>query len=273
MTNPFKKATKAQAKLRVLVEGASGSGKTTAALTLAREFGKTALIDTERGSASLYSDEFSFDAMDLGAPYEPERFVEAIKAAEDAGYEVIVIDGITPEWAGPGGCLEIKDRLGGRFQDWAKVSPRHDKFVQAMLNSKCHIIATCRSKQAYTIDEKTKKVEKAGLDPQQRDGLDYEMTLVFHMNQQHIASATKDRTKLFDGRDSLITAETGQRIKAWLAKGVVAEEKPAVADAVDWKSRARALYQQLGKEKAEPLRVQYGEDFEGLCHALQGLLP
>ncbi len=103
----FKKATKAQAKARLLFSGASGSGKTTAALTVASQLGKRiAFIDTEAGSASLYADRFDFDVLELSPPYAPERFTEAIEAAEQAGYEVIVIDSITHEWSGPGGCQD-----------------------------------------------------------------------------------------------------------------------------------------------------------------------
>lgn len=262
----FKKATRAQQKMRLLLEGASGSGKTSAALVLAKEFGKIAVIDTERGSASLYSDMADFDVLELTPPYEPERFIEAIQAAENLGYDVIVIDGITPEWAGQGGCLEIQTKLGGRYQDWAKVTPRHDRFIQAILGSKCHIIATCRSKQAYSMDPNTKKVEKLGMEPQQRDGLDFEMTVVFHLNQQHIATANKDRTKLFDGRDHAITKETAIKILNWLNEGT-----PAVIATPDYKTLCRELYQKLGADKAEPIRLKHGEDWKSMHEEMSGV--
>lgn len=226
----FKKATKAQAKARLLFSGASGSGKTTAALTVAAQLGKKiAFIDTEAGSASLYADRFDFDVLELSPPYAPERFIEAIEAAEQAGYEVIVIDSITHEWSGPGGCLDIKTKLGDRFQDWAKVTPRHDRFIQAMMRSKSHIIATVRAKQGYSMDEKG-KVQKSGMDPQQRDGIDFEFTVCWNINAQHMAEAQKDRTRLFDGKPEVITAETGERLAKWLSAGEapapVAESAP-----------------------------------------------
>lgn len=226
----FKKATKAQAKARLLFSGASGSGKTTAALTVADQLGKKiAFIDTEAGSASLYADRFNFDVLEMGPPYAPERFIEAIEAAEAAGYEVIVIDSITHEWSGPGGCLDIKTKMGDRFQDWAKVTPRHDRFIQAMMRSKAHIIATVRAKQGYSMDEKG-KVQKSGMDPQQRDGIDFEFTVCWNINAQHMAEAQKDRTRLFDGKPEVITAETGERLAKWLSAGEavapVAESEP-----------------------------------------------
>lgn len=218
----FKKATKAQAKARLLFSGASGSGKTTAALTVAAQLGKRiAFIDTEAGSASLYADRFDFDVLELSPPYSPERFIEAIEAAEGSGYDVVVIDSITHEWSGPGGCLDIKTKLGDRFQDWAKVTPRHDRFIQSMMRSKCHVIATVRAKQGYSMDERG-KVQKSGMDPQQRDGIDFEFTVCWNINAAHMAEAQKDRTRLFDGKPEVITAETGKRLAEWLNAGEAA---------------------------------------------------
>jgi DNA polymerase III delta prime subunit len=253
MAISFSKATKAKAKARLLLSGASGSGKTTAALELATALGgKVALIDTEAGSASLYSDRYDFDVLELQPPFEPERFIEAIQAAEQAGYDTVIIDSITHEWSGPGGCLDIKTRLGDRFQDWAKVTPRHDKFVQAMLRSKCHVIATVRAKQGYAMDEKG-KVQKQGMDPQQRDGMDYEFTVVWAIAQSHMAEAQKDRTRLFDGRPAVLGREHGERLRAWLESGVdaapAAPAKPVWTD--EQKAEARSLIGKLGEEHAE----------------------
>lgn len=232
MSITFKTATKSQAKARILLSAASGAGKTTAALTLASSIGKKiAVIDTEAGSASLYADRFAFDVLELSPPYEPERFIEAIAAAESGGYDVIVLDSITHEWSGPGGCLEIKTKMGDRFQDWAKVTPRHDKFIQAMMRSKAHIIATVRAKQGYSMDERG-KVQKQGMDPQQRDGIDFEFTICWNINAQHLADAQKDRTRLFDGKPEIITPDTGKRLMEWLNSGAAVEPKlPTLGEA------------------------------------------
>src|SRR5690349_10453718 len=87
MSLQFKKATKEQAKLRLALIGLAGSGKTFSSLAVATHLvpgGKIAVIDTERGSASLYADRFAFDVLDLDRQ-GPENYVEAIEAAEQAG--------------------------------------------------------------------------------------------------------------------------------------------------------------------------------------------
>ncbi len=218
----FKKASRKQSKLRLLLEGASGSGKTYSALTIAKGIGnKVAVIDTEKGSASLYSSDFDFDVCELSPPYTPEAYVEAIKFAEK-DYDVIIIDSITHEWSGEGGCLDIQSKLGGRYQDWAKVTPRHDSFVEAILSCKSHIIATARTKTAYEVsknpDGKT-KVNKMGTKTEQRDGLDYEFTSVLRINENHMFEATKDRTGLFDGKEAVFTEDHGKMLVEWLNEG------------------------------------------------------
>lgn len=229
----FVPAEKSQLKAKVMISGAAGSGKTMAALELASALGsRVAVIDTENGSAALYSDKYKFEMLNLQPPYPPEDFVQAIKVAENSGFDVIVVDGITPEWSGSGGCLDLHTKLGGRFQDWAKITPRHRSFIQKILECSTHIICTCRSKQGYAMDEQSKKVTKMGMAPEQRDGLDYEMTLVFNIiNQTHIAEATKDRTGLFDGKQFLISKNTGLEILEWLNSGTPAKSPaPTITD-------------------------------------------
>ncbi len=218
----FKKASKKQQKLRLLLEGASGSGKTYSALILAQTLGKKiAVIDTEKGSASLYDKLVDFDVCELNPPFTPEMYINAITEAEKQGYDVLIIDSITHEWSGKGGCLDIQSGLGGRYQDWAKVTPRHNAFIDKLLSANMHIIATARAKSDYeTTNVNGKmKVEKVGLKTEQRDGLDFEFTLVFRLNENHIASATKDRTSLFFNKEGIIDSTTGEELLNWLNSG------------------------------------------------------
>ena len=227
----FKKAERKQAKLRLALAGPSGSGKTYSALLLAQGIGgRIAVIDTEHGSASLYADIVDFDTVELNAPYSPERYVEAITAAEQAGYNVLIIDSYSHEWTGSGGCLEANEKLahqkfkGNTWAAWNETTPRHRRLTDKILTSSLHIICTMRSK-TETVQGEGKKILKLGMKSEQRDGTDYEFTVVLDLTHDgHTAMASKDRTKLFE-EPELITADTGRRLLAWLNSGVSPEER------------------------------------------------
>lgn len=227
----FKKATKNNLFVKLCLSGPSGSGKTFSALLIAKGLGgSTAVLDTEHKSASLYADRFEFDTWDDEDPngYPPEFFCEVIKSAEQAGYQNLIIDSLSHEWFGRGGCLELAEMIGrsrykgNTFAAWGDVTPRHNRMIETILGAKLNIIATMRSKTDYVIqkDEKTGKAtpQKVGLAAVQRDGMDYEFTVVFELERDnHIAVAGKDRTHLFSD-PVLITEATGQRIAQWLTK-------------------------------------------------------
>lgn len=222
----LKKATRKQVKLKMGLAGVSGSGKTYSALLLAygitKDWSKIAVVDTENGSASLYSHLGGFLTVDLQAPYSPERYIEAIKACEEAGIEVIILDSNSHEWAGIGGCLEINDALakakykGNTWSAWNETTPRHDRYINTVLQSKCHIIACSRSKMETVMGE-DKKVKKVGMKDIQREGLEYEWTIALNIERDtHMATASKDRTELFINSDPfLITPATGEKILKW----------------------------------------------------------
>lgn len=227
MSLQLKKAERKKAKIRLGLSGASGFGKTYSALLIAKglvgDWNKVALIDTENGSGELYSDLGDYNVITLEAPYSPERYIEAIKVCENAGMECIIIDSITHEWDGEGGCLDIQTKLGGRFQDWAKITPRHNAFIQAILTSKCHIISTVRRKQDYEMTEVNGKkiVQKVGTKEVTREGFEYELTMNLEfINDKHMVKASKDRTSMFMGQPEFIpTVETGEKIRQWCESG------------------------------------------------------
>ena len=234
----FTKAVRKRAKLRLALTGPSGSGKTYGALMVAKGIGgRIAVIDSEHGSASLYSHLCDFDTLELVPPYSPERYIEAIKAAEQAGYDVIVVDSTTHEWSGSGGCLEINEQTarakykGNTWSAWNDTTPRHRAFIDAMLQSSAHIIATGRSKTetAQTEEGGRKKVVKLGMKTEQRDGFEYEFTAVLDLvHDGHYAAASKDRTGLFAGDPTPIGEATGQKLREWLESG--AEAPPTGMD-------------------------------------------
>ena len=223
----FKKAKRTQVKLKLGISGPSGGGKTYSALELASGIGnKVAVIDTENGSASLYSDRFDFDVLEITPPYTVEKYIQAIDASVSAGYDVVVVDSISPAWSGEGGLLEKKNQIdargGNSFTNWSKITPLYEKFIGKILHSNIHTIATMRSKQDYVIQENSrgKNVpQKLGLSPIMREGFEYELTILFDVAMNHEASVSKDRTGLFVDKYFQINKETGQMIMSWLDSG------------------------------------------------------
>jgi hypothetical protein len=223
----LRKATRKKAKIRLGLSAVSGGGKTYSALQVAKgicgDWSKVAIIDSENSSADLYAHLGGFNVLPLTAPFPPEKYIDAIKACEKAGMEVIIVDSITHEWDGRGGCLEIVEALGGRYQDWAKVTPRHQAFIDAITQSPVHIITTVRRKQDYEMMKEPNgkiKVEKAGLREITREGFEYELTINLEMDIRHNATASKDRTGLFMGKPAFVPGEkTGEIIAQWCDQG------------------------------------------------------
>jgi len=187
--------------------------------------GRIAMIDTERGSGELYNHLGAYDVCSIHPPFEPRKYIECIHAAEDLEYDTIIIDSLTHAWAGQGGLLDIQghiaDKSGNSWSAWRQVTPKHNELVDAMLQSKCHIIATMRSKMEYTqVEENGKKqVKKLGMSPIQRDGMEYEFTVFMDLDHHHTVTATKDRTSLFDGLYFVPSINTGKVLLDWLEQG------------------------------------------------------
>lgn len=249
----LQKAKRAESKIKIGVSGPPGSGKTLSSLLLA--FGmvkaahpeftdnqcweKVCIIDTENGSASLYAD-FNIKAVHVGEffvipmspPFEAQKFIDSIHAAEQGGIEVIIIDSFSAYWAGSGGALDkqgkIAARSGNSYTAWRDVTPEYNRLVDTILQSTSNVIVDVRAKTEYlqTKDSNGKTVVKnMGMGLQARDTLEYELGVVFLLDTDHTANATKDRTGLFDGKYFTITPETGKEIYRWLSSG--APEKPA----------------------------------------------
>ena len=224
----FRKAERKRAKLRLAITGVSGSGKTYGALLIAKGMGgKIAMIDTEKGSGDLYSGLADYDINSLTAPYTVQKYLAAIKEAEQLRYDVLIIDSLSHAWNGEGGLLDLQGRIAdtnkaNSYTAWRLVTPWQNRLIEAMLNSNCHIIATMRSKTEYAqVQNENGKTEikKMGLAPVQRDGMDYEFTTVFDLSINHNVSVSKDRTSLFDGKVFTLSEETGRILKSWLESG------------------------------------------------------
>ena len=221
----FVKAKKEKIWTKVLLGGSSGSGKTYSALRLATGLAKKcgsgiAAIDTEAGRIRYYANEFDFSDMQLTEPFTPEKYIEAINEAVSSGFKVLIIDSISHEW---NYCVDIHDKMpGNSWTNWSKVTPRHDAFMEKILQAPIHIIATVRGKDEYVLEEKNGKQtpKKVGLGFKQRDGVEYNYTATFNIAQDtHIAEATKDNTHIFEGRYEVLTEKDGEALYDWANTG------------------------------------------------------
>lgn len=216
MENAFHKADKKQSKLRLALIAPSGFGKTYSALRIAKGLGgKTAVLDTENGSADLYAKDFEYDVATMVGSFEPNRYIKVIQLAEEAGYDNLIIDSLSHAWVN---LLEqqgaIADKSGNSWAAWRKITPEHNKLVDTIIQSKLNIICTLRAKSDWVVNEG--KPVKVGLAPQFRDGIEYEFTTVFDLDASHNGHCSKDRTKLFDNKITPMTEEVGISLNKWL---------------------------------------------------------
>lgn len=241
----IQRAERRQARLRLAVGAASNGGKTWTSLELAFGLveeliaqgvltgtleGKVGMIDTERKSGHLYSHLGPYDVLELKPPYTVERYVDAKEQLERAGYVAIILDSISHAWVGPGGVLSILNRFDDseRFRKFnTEVNPAQDEFVDAMLRSPCHIIATMRSKTAWVMEQKEVKghmrhvPKRVGMAPIQRPGIEYEFTTMLDLDtDSNVARVVKNRCPVFrDWQPKRITREHGRALARWLLEG------------------------------------------------------
>jgi AAA domain len=217
----LQKSQRSKAKIKMALQGPSGSGKTMSALLIAQgltngDMSKVAVIDTENGSANLYAHLGEYSVLNLSNPHSPERYIQAIDVCINSGIEVIIIDSTSQCWDF---LIDYHASLpGNSFTNWSKITPMQKAFVDKILNCNAHVIATMRVKQDYVISEKNGKMvpEKVGLKAIQRDEISYEFTIVFDIDSKHYATASKDRTLLFEGKPQfLINTHVGKKILEW----------------------------------------------------------
>jgi hypothetical protein len=231
MSFTIQKAVREKIYTKVALMSPSGGGKTYGSLRLATGMatelkkitGKDAKIlmgNTERDRGRYYANEFEYDIVDIEPPHNPEKYVDLINFAISEGYDILIIDSSSHEWEGKGGCLELHQQAGGTYQSWGKVTPRHEKFIDAIAGSKIHIIATMRSKDQYEVgrDDKGKtNVQKLGVGAKQREGFEFEFSLTFLIDQKtNMAESQKDNTHIFENEVSvLLTEEHGKKLIKW----------------------------------------------------------
>jgi len=234
----FQKAVKSQAKLRLAIQGPSGSGKTYTGLILATVLangGRVAVIDTEHGSSAKYADVFDFDVLELHN-FAPSDYIQAIEAAEDEGYGVVLIDSLSHEWEGAGGIMEAHDlaaeKSGNSYTAWNIPTKLHRKLVDKILQSSCHIICTMRAKTEWFQNAEKKVIEKKQVGTVQRPGMEYEFDIVCDLDYSHTMTVSKSRfTAIADVTESKPSARWFGRIKAWLNEGAPQTEQAKPVEA------------------------------------------
>ena len=252
----FQKAVRTQVKVRVGLIGPSGAGKTYSALRMATGMakaigeqtgtpGKILFLDTEARRGLIYADEFDYFYEELQAPYSPDLFLAKLKDAEAEGMDIVILDSTSHEWQyllAKVSELKKSGRFKNEFSVWDQVTPLHDKFIDGILRSKCHIIANMRGKDQYVMEEKDgkQKPKKLGVGPQMRDGFEYEFHVSLLIDQvSHIATVAKDNTKRWEDKknnvcEDMITEEDGAYLIRWANEGEaipVPAPKPAAAPA------------------------------------------
>lgn len=242
----IKDAVKLNLKARIALLSPTGGGKTYTMLKFLFalvKFGmakKVGVIDTEHGSASKYVGEFPFfRVIEMADDFSPEQYIEALQMLADDGCDAAGVDSLTHAWAGKGGSLEIKDKLGRKqgyndYTAWGPVTAMQNRLIEAMLTYPGHLVTTMRLKMEHVLEEdsitKKKVVRKVGLAPVQRDGLEYEFDLVGDLDQDHNFSVSKTRCSSLDGYAvNKPGEEVIRKMKDWLESGEAAQAraKPA----------------------------------------------
>jgi hypothetical protein len=262
-------AARERVKIMVGLSGIAGAGKTLSALKLAYgltgDWTKIGVVDTENRSSLYYAGErtgawkwIDFNSK-MKEGYHPRNWMQVIQYAESLGLQALILDSITHEWEGKGGCLELVETIGrsgkgNSFTAWNQVTPLHRAFVDRMRESPLHIIATIRSKSDYVIEDGKdgkKTPRKVGMKTIQREGTDYEFGLIFDIDRSHHASCEKDRTGLFSERAPFIIGEdTGRELYEWANTGGEALKAPPPKPQ---QQQAKPQQQQRQAEQKRPL--------------------
>lgn len=272
MALEFRKAKREQARIKISIAGPAGSGKTMSSLLLGygliraehpdwteeQVWDRICVCDSENGSASLYVGTQvgptrigSYNIIDLTPPFTADTYMSAIHMAEDHDMMVIIIDSLSHVWSGDGGLLDEQGKIAARtnnsYTSWRTISPQYTKLVDTILQSRCHIITAVRAKMEYQQvknDAGKTQVKALGMGLELRNGYEYEVSVNFMLDNDHVANATKDRTGLFDGRYFTIDASTGKLIYDWLSSG----EAPSTPQAASVPEPKKAVQKESAEE-------------------------
>lgn len=275
----FQKAVRENIWVKVLKIASSGGGKTYSSLRMATGFAeelskltgkkeRIAYIDTESRRSAYYADKFDFDMLEIKAPFTPEKYVDAIEMALQGGYKVLVLDSMTHEWSGKGGCLEIHSKIpGNSYTAWGKVTPRHEAFLDKIIESPIHIFATVRGEDKYVLEEVNGKQtpRKIPVGYSQRKDTEYLFTVSFMLEQDsHIATSVKDNTHIFEDKNDVLTEDHGKQLCKWANSGDVDSKREQLEkEKEDAKARIKLNEESEAKEMANNLDKQRSKQKQG----------
>lgn len=231
-TIQIRKAQREGARLVIGIAGVSGSGKTYTALQLAwgmanGDASKVGFIDTENRRGSLYSDSLvskdgeahQFMIGDLYAPFSPQRYIDAILEFQKAGVEVLIIDSVTHEWEGTGGCQEIAANTNSRMADWKRAKAEHKRFMNALLQCDMHVICCIRAREKTDFTN-PKEPKALGLQPIQEQNFMFEMTASVLMHdqgqRQDVLKCPADLVQILGRGAGYIGAKDGVALRKWV---------------------------------------------------------
>lgn len=247
MALTFQKAKREQVRIKINIAGPAGAGKTMSSLLLGyglikaehpdwdeeKIWDSICVCDSECGSASLYvgtqvgpTTIGAYNVINLSPPFTAQSYMDAIRMAEQHNMAVIIIDSLSHVWSGEGGLLDEQGKIAARtnnsYTSWRTISPQYTKLVDTILQSSSHIITCARAKMEYQQvknDAGKTQVKALGMGLELRNGYEYEVSVNFMLDNDHVANATKDRTGIFDGKYFVIDANTGKQLYQWLSSG------------------------------------------------------
>jgi hypothetical protein len=279
----FEKAVRGDIWFKGLIIGSSGSGKSYTSLRLSKGFAnklaeitgtdqKIAYINTEPNRGEIYADEFNYDIMNLKAPFTPENYINAIEEAIAAGYKILILDSITHEWSGKGGCLEIHSKIpGNSYTAWRTVTPRHESLMDKILDSNIHIFATVRGDDKYVLEEVNGKQvpRKVPLGYDQRKNTEYLFITTFVLDvETHVATTAKDNTHLFETEAVILSEKHGEKLCLWSIGQDVDVIKNIIEERQKTKDELKSGIEEEAKEIEEKKRKETSISLEDIMNEI-----
>lgn len=217
------------------IAGVSGSGKTYTALLLARgmvsKSSEVGFLDTENKRGSMYADilDGPFMIGDLYPPFSPKRYSEAIKEFQEAGVKVLVIDSVSHEWEGEGGCDDIANMKIGKMANWIGAKREHKSFMNTILQCNMNVICCIRAREKTDFKDPSKPVS-LGIQPVCEKNFMFEMTASLLMENegktQRFLKIPQFLKEAFGNGNGYLGQDTGKKIIDWINTGE--KEDPAV---------------------------------------------